>query len=416
MNYTGENKERLIAFFEAGKTPPNQRKMGLELEHIIVSKGTGKTVGYYDTKGIEYILQELSSYYENTTSYQQHMIGLERENNIVTLEPAGQFEIALRPTASIETAAKLYTSVLRELEPILEALDYQMLNIGYHPKNNAREMPLIPKKRYQFMDQYFKTTGHHGIDMMRGSASTQVSLDYIDEEDFINIFRLGNILCPLLALLTDNTPYFMGRPYNGYLARTVVWNDVDADRAMVVKDALNQPFGFREYADYILNSPAILILDEEGTPKYTGATPIKELYKDRPMTEAEIIHVLSMFFPDVRLKTYAEIRMADSMPLPYALAYLALLKGLFYSNKNKTELLEQFQGIQDKDVKEAKETLIANGYRSNIYGKTPKTLLLDLLNRAKEALAEAEKDYLRPFFDLVTEETTLAKSYNDSFA
>ena len=39
-----------------------------------------------------------------------------------------------------------------------------------------------------------------------------------------------------------------------------------------------------------------------------------------------------MFFPDVRLKKYIEIRPADSMPIKYVLAYATLIKGIFMSD------------------------------------------------------------------------------------
>lgn len=42
------------------------------------------------------------------------------------------------------------------------------------------------------------------------------------------------------------------------------------------------------------------------------------------MTEEEIEHMLSMVFPDVRLKNYIEIRMADSLPKEEPLHILAL--------------------------------------------------------------------------------------------
>ncbi len=47
------------------------------------------------------------------------------------------------------------------------------------------------------------------------------------------------------------------------------------------------------------------------------------------MTEEEIEHMLSMVFPDVRLKNYIEIRMADSLPKEEAFAYTALIREYF---------------------------------------------------------------------------------------
>ena len=57
------------------------------------------------------------------------------------------------------------------------------------------------------------------------------------------------------------------------------------------------------------------------------------------MTDDEVFHAMSMVFPDVRLKSYVEIRPADSMPIPYVLAYAALIKGLFYGKSSLETLV-----------------------------------------------------------------------------
>lgn len=411
---TEVQKNQFIDFFQSGTTKRENRKIGLELEHIIVNSETKETVSYYGENGIESILQSLRPLYDTVTECNGHLIGLERKGNIISLEPAGQFEIALCPVTSLGAEERLYSKARHEADEIVAKLGYEIQNIGYHPRSNPRDMPLIPKKRYQYMDEYFKTTGTHGIDMMRGSAATQVSLDYTDEADFMVMFRLANILSPILALATDNSPYFMGSPYQKYMARTKIWNDVDKDRSMVVANSLNHPFGFSDYADYILNAPAILVLDAEGNPVYTGNTPIAEYYANQDMNTSELEHLLSMFFPDVRLKTYMEIRMADSMPLPYVLSYIGILKGIFYNDTNKKELSEKFRNITNDDVTAAKIELMAKGYDGTIYGEKPKNLLLELLRRSEIGLSEEERPYLAPLKDLVLEETTLAKKYHEN--
>ena len=60
------------------------------------------------------------------------------------------------------------------------------------------------------------------------------------------------------------------------------------------------------------------------------------------MTEAEIEHAISMHFNDVRVKHYVEIRPADALPVPYALAYVAFIKGIFYQEEAISSLLDSF--------------------------------------------------------------------------
>ena len=80
------------------------------------------------------------------------------------------------------------------------------------------------------------------------------------------------------------------------------------------------------------------------------------------MTKSEVEHACSMFFTDVRLKTYVEIRPADAMPIPYVIAYAALIKGLFYSETGLSELESIFAGVAENDIAQAKEALMENGY------------------------------------------------------
>ena len=68
----------------------------------------------------------------------------------------------------------------------------------------AADAPLIPKKRYEFMDRYFKSSGRYGINMMRGTASTQVSIDFVNEWDFVRKYRFAYLIMPAIKLICDN--------------------------------------------------------------------------------------------------------------------------------------------------------------------------------------------------------------------
>ena len=59
-----------------------------------------------------------------------------------------------------------------------------MVTAGYQPASKVETLSLIPKERYRFMDRYFEKIGPYGRQMMRGTAATQVSIDYFSEEDF----------------------------------------------------------------------------------------------------------------------------------------------------------------------------------------------------------------------------------------
>lgn len=406
------NRNKLIDYFREMATPAGERKIGLELEHFVVDSKTGETISYYN--GIEELLQELVEDFPHQVQSQGHLIGLSDDDIFITLEPGAQLEVSLTPHESIQGIRSNYRRFLCLITPYLEKRGWNLVNLGYHPKTKAADMPLIPKKRYELMDAYFKTHGCKGLNMMRGTASTQISLDYTDEEDFRRIYTIANALSPLLSLLTDNTPVFEGQVYQGHLARTMVWNNVDSSRQVNPDFCVSPDMDFGTYADFILDSPCILVL-ENGEPIFTGETPVKEIYKNKEMTRDDIEHILSMFFPDVRLKSFLEIRMADSMDMPFAISYAALLKGIFYNEDNKERFYARESKRTPEEIAAAKSALIKDGYNAKVYGETPRYLLNTIFTFAASGLADEEKVYLAPLLALINREETMAQAAKEHF-
>jgi glutamate--cysteine ligase len=252
-------------------------------------------------------------------------------------------------------------------------------------------------------------------------------------------FRIANALGPLLAFVTDNSPVFEGRPVGSggtgptglavpaRMARTAIWDDVDAARSMVAPHTFDEGFGFHSYATSILQAPAIFTVEDDeaaqggadganGGGKHSawqGMRPFTDALAGRALDRAAIEHVLSLFFFDVRFKTYIEIRMADSLPIDYALAFAALIKGLFYSEDN----LQGIEGLLVRPgrpealdgaaVALAKAALCEEGYNAVVYGR-PATEWLDaLVGMAQRALDDDERSYLKPLAKLVAARTTL---------
>lgn len=138
--------------------------------------------------------------------------------------------------------------------------------------------------------------------MMRGSASTQISIDFTSIDDCLRKMRLAYALVPLLSLICDNSPMFEGKPRTHKLMRTDVWRHTDCDRCGLVPGALNKDFTLERYAQFVLDTPAI-VMPQDGGWAYSRKT-FGEIYANQIMTNQEIEHAVSMQFPDVRLKTY----------------------------------------------------------------------------------------------------------------
>lgn len=390
-----QNIKKITAYFESGCKQESSRGMGLELEHFIVDKATQRSVDYYGEHGIERVLEELSPYYTEKFYSEGHLIGLMREEDTLTLEPGAQLEISISPQKEIKKVEEIYRTFSSRIAVVLEKWNYESVTLGYHPRSKIEEITMIPKERYRFMYQYFMDSGTCGKYMMKGTASTQVSIDYKDEEEFRFKYRAAYLLGPVFSLLTENTPVFEGKRCEKRLLRQYIWSHVDESRTSMPNKLFSEGFGFKDYAEYVYQVPQIVMLDDKENVLYTKKSA-KEIYTLKELDEEEIEQILSMVFPDVRVKKYIEIRMADSISWEYALAYLALVKGVFMNEDGLKDLLDGFGTMGISSVEAAKNALEKDGLQAIIYGKKAAKIKDNLFAIAKEALGEEEAKYLLP--------------------
>lgn len=402
------NVEAFARYVESGIKPAGSpERVGIELEHTVV-RDDGSPVGYAGDHGIEWLLEQLQADYPQATRDEEgDLLGVARDGAAVTIEPAAQVELSAGPFARLADAQQTFEGFEDLLARHLAPHGMKALTLGYHPTARVDELTLIPKRRYRFMDLYFKERGPYGRRMMRGSASTQISIDYHSVEDCLRKLRLAGIAGPLFALICDNSPVFEGAPRPCKLVRTKIWKECDPDRCGIVPGSLDPGFTLERYAAYLLDAPAILVPCKKEGCCYTERT-FGRVYADEPMTRAQVEHMASMFFTDVRVKTYVEIRPADALPIPYAIAYAALVKGLFANESGLDALDGMFEGIGEADVAAAKDALMERGYGAETYGRLAAALCDELMGVAAAGLADDERAFLDPLADLVERRTTLA--------
>ena len=265
MNTTeNRNLEALEQYFRDGCKWNCVQKLGLEIEHLILREDSLEAVTYGEAGGVASLLEELAPLYPRQYREEGQLLGLYNNDYALSLEPAGQLEVSIVPKENLRTIQRIYESFLGQILPLLDKRRFRLATLGYQPVSRAGELPLIPKKRYEYMDRYFQTSGTCGRNMMRGTAATQVSIDYCCEEDFRRKYQGACLLMPALKLLSDNTPVFEGRPWKGYLARTYIWDRVDPVRCGMLTRYLRVDFGFRDYAEYLWRLPLIFLPGAEG--------------------------------------------------------------------------------------------------------------------------------------------------------
>ena len=227
-DFSKENRTRLIEFFQGGsKGAGNTGLLGVEVEHLVLADD-GTPIAYEPVNGnigVRELLAQLSDSYPDTT-YNGHrdLLGLAGEDGSITLEPAAQLEISIAPYGTVAEVERAYRHFRSLVDPLLAERGAHLEAHGYHTTRRAQELTLIPKRRYDFMNAYFEHIGSDGDRMMRASASTQVSVDYEDEEDAVRKMRVAAALSPILAAIADNTQIFEREENHIPIRRLQAWH------------------------------------------------------------------------------------------------------------------------------------------------------------------------------------------------
>jgi glutamate--cysteine ligase len=415
MTTAEDKRASIIAYFESG-SKDQDRKLGVEVEHFIITEADGVPFTYApqgDIPGLQDVLEHLLKTYPAIfQNAEGELIGCANEEASVSLEPSAQIEVSIAPFETIAEIGRAYAHFREAIDPYLQAHGAKLVNAGYHPTRKAEELTLIPKERYRLMDAYFAQLGTLGLRMMRASASTQVSIDYVDEADAVRKMRVASALAPILGAIADNVAVYERKVGAYPLVRLAVWRNVDDARCGVVPGVFAAGFGFGAYADWMLRTSPIFVnssqADGSSVPRAEFDRSAGEIYADEVMTKDEIEHLISMFWPDVRLKRFVEIRPADSLPQEYLEGYAALIKGLFYSEESLRRIEHELGVIKhadgedawpldERDVEAAIKAIREHGYEAVLYEHKPKSLRAWeelLFSLAREALSEDERGYL----------------------
>ena len=395
----------MIRYFQDGCKPDGRLSLGLEVEHFITHPD-GSPAEFTEVQALLGLLQQSG---DVPLVQDGEVMGVRSSGYLLTLEPAAQLEISVDPQLDVGALMAVYEGFAARLNRALRPLGLRMWTLGYHPTRRAESLPLIPKKRYEVMDRYLQKRGRHSTQMMRGTASTQISVDYFSEQDFVRKYRVACLIAPLLALLTDNTPVYEAQPNRSACMRTTIWNDVDPDRCGIPPMLMDADFGFERYADYVLQKP--LVVSRRGhRTEGVGRKSAFEVYPSALQPD-EIEQILSMFFFDVRLKNYIEIRVADSMPAGYIAGYAEVIKAVFSSPAAQERILRHYAGATVGAIESAKLGVCCHGYQAQVYGHPAADEVAWLMAQAKSRISTREaRQRLEPLAALAARKLTIREA------
>ena len=237
------------------------------------------------------------------------------------------------------------------LKPVLDKFGISLLSYGVSPLSTNKNINLIPKRRYAIMAKYL--WGILSDVMMRETAGIQCCIDFESEEDAMQKFKIANKLTSFMTAMFANSP-IRGGVETGYKSfRALSWLNTDNDRCGFVGQ-IDEKFSFEEYVDYVLETPMIFINRDNKTIPINGKMNFKEFMNSKDF-DAEIedfeLHA-NLYFPEVRLRNFIEIRNQDCVGKDLKYSILAIYKGILYNKNAISEIEELFKTFEYRDFSE----------------------------------------------------------------
>lgn len=398
-------KTEILNLYTQGYKNQQDYKIGIEYERIPVSDLTLENTDYYKDYGIKDLLLLLAK--EDTWDFitdNKDIIGLKKGHDTITLEPGSQLEISTKPEKTIFQLKSKIDDINSALKPILNLYGISLLNYGVAPLSTYKSINLIPKRRYKIMARYL--WGILSDVMMRETAGIQCCIDFSSEEDAMRKFKLANKLSPFLTAMFANSP-IRGGVDTGYKSfRALSWLNTDNDRCGFA-GKISEEFSFEEYINCVLKTPMLFIQRNNLLFEINGDLTFEEFmqngWKGEDPTIEDYELQANLYFPEVRMRNFIELRNTDCVGGNLKYAIPAIYKGIMYSKDAMSECEELFKHLQYKDFSELRYNVPKYALQTKIKNATvleySKEILkiaekhLQEMNTGEEILLEAIKEY-----------------------
>lgn len=360
--------DHIESFIRAGETNKKQHKIGVEIEHFIVERETERYIHYFSEFGTRDILKRLKKSGWKLHDIDGYLLGASKEELDITIEPGSQIEVSIASKKNVRDLKQAYDGFLTEIQDVFNGHDYILTYAGYNPVEKIENIPLLPKKRYEYMYDHFKQTGKYAHNMMKGTAALQISIDYEDETDFNRKIKSAYWLSPIFYAAFDNVLVFEDE-YNKIPAlRAKIWDNCDNERCGIIEQVFGQQmFTYRDYSEIVADISPIFIPVADGD-LYTGNKKMYQIIEDNPDQIQEIQHFLGMCFFDVRVKQYIEIRAIDGLSPVWSFAAASLIKNLFYRSENLNKLYHYAANTNAQSMLSLQKAIMQKGMDANLNG------------------------------------------------
>ncbi len=383
-------EEEILESFRAGGKPPHEWGLGLEYERLGLLAPSGRAIPYSGGPGVESVLRAMSARFGWEREEEAgRVIGLSRGGSRISLEPGGQIELSAAVHYHLRSLREELAAHLRETAFASAPLGVAWVPLGLQPVSRVEEIEWVPKARYAIMAPFLAARGALAHHMMKATAGCQINLDYGGEEDAAEKIRTAMGIASVVTAAFAHSPLY-GAALNGFATRRAhIWLDTDPARCGLPAFAFREDLSFRRYAEYALGVPVIFIRRPDRWVALDGR-PFRAFLEDGygglKATRADWALHLTTIFTEVRLKTYIEVRGADSVSPALALALAALWKGILYDGAARSRAWALVADIPYERRVAFHGDVCARGPQARLGGETALDLARELSRIAREGL------------------------------
>ena len=408
-------------------------KVGIEVENGLVDPVTGRSVAYEGQHGARALLDAIVQEFGGDGLYVEgdDIIGVGLPNGAnFTLETGGAFEYASNPSVGLAEVVRSARDDLLRAAGIAGELGIALLSGACLPFTPRDQIPWIPKPRVKIMLDYFDRLGEPGMyaeEVMGLTLSTQTSLDYVSEQDFMDKMRLHVLASPIVAALFVNSPIAEGGDFGVMSRRMQYWRKFDPRRCGVLSFALNRNASISDVVDWAIKLPMIY-RHIEGASDHVHAAAGDRSFADLmrhgfddgtwPTSDDFRLH-LCQTWPHVRPRRgMLELRASDGLPWPYFSAAPAIWVGLTYDGEIRRQATAYLSDLAALQLENAIDDIAVKGLQTSIGIHEVKELARELLRLARCGLQkrvdagidpEEILSYLDPLQQVSESEETFAE-------
>ncbi len=382
-----------------------EETIGMEYERLPIDKGNHKAASYYGLFGVCELLKEFAEI--DNWDYildDNNIIGLKKLHDTITLEPGSQIEYSIEPEKTVKELKNKIESIDNVLNILLDKYGIQLINYGVSPLSTYKNIKLIPKRRYKYMADYL--WGILSDVMMRETAGIQVGIDYKSEEDAMNKMYVASLMSPFMTAMFANSA-IRGGVNTGYKSfRALAWLNTDNERCGFGTD-LDEDNDFTNYINNVIESPMIFIMRNNRIINIDGKITFKQFLKyGYQGYEAEMedykLHA-NLYFPDIRLRKFIEIRNHDCVGNGLQYSIPAIYKGILYNNDAMDEIKYLMKNLSAEDIEEFRFLVPRNALDTRIKNTLAKDIAIEILNIAYQSLDSKNDDdseFILPIMNL----------------